>query len=788
MKKQILIVSSAASLLLSCGMNVKLGESPMAAVLDSLTLDEKLHLVIGDRLDVASTGAAVVGMTKKYVPGAAGNTFEIKRLGITPAILADGPAGLRIDATRENDKNTYYCTHFPIATLLASTWNTPLVETVGTAIGTEAKEYGCDVLLAPAINIHRNPLCGRNFEYFSEDPLLTGKMGAAYIRGVQSTGVGTSLKHFALNNQETNRQHNNVIVSQQAMREIYLKGFEIAVREGKPWTVMSSYNRINGEYASESKSLLTTILRDEWGFDGIVMTDWFGGNNPVWQMEAGNDLLMPGRKQQYDNLKASIKNGTFTEKQLDVNVQRILELVIRTPRFNGYKYSNKPNLKENADISRNSATEGIVLLKNKDNTLPFSPNIKTVALYGCTSYSFIAGGSGSGNVNRAYTVSLLDGLNHTGIKTDAEWKRRYETYIEEMNRKAPKPTGPFARFLSIPLPKEMIPTKIEMEELAKKSDIGIITLGRLSGEFTDRSLTDFNLSTEEHTLINQVCDVFHAQNKKVVVILNIGGVIETASWKDMPDAILCVWQAGQEGGNSVTDILTGKVSPSGRLPMTFPNRYEDTPSAANFVTDAPQITFNRENDAEVLPTHRKNIDFTNYEEDIFVGYRYYDTFNKEVSYPFGYGLSYTHFAYEDTRVSKSGDNIVVELKVRNTGKVSGKEVVQLYATAPHQTRLSKPSKELKAFVKTSLLKPNATETVTLRFKQQDLASFDESQSAWVVDGGNYILHIGSSSRDIRSTLTVPVNASLKKVANVLKRTKEINLLKVNTSSSPSNGG
>lgn len=776
MKKQLFSLTLAAAALTACGPSLpQLGKASLDEVIGAMTLEEKAHLVIGTGMAGFSGDSAVIGSTKKLVPGAAGTTYPIERLGIPGVVLADGPAGLRIDPTREGDEATYYCTHFPIGTLLASTWDTALMERVGQAIGNEVLEYGADVLLAPALNIHRNPLCGRNFEYYSEDPIVSGKMAAAYVRGVQSQGVGTSIKHFALNNQETNRMANDACVSPRAIREIYLKGFEIAVKESDPWTVMSSYNYLNGTYTSESRELQTTVLRDEWGFRGMVMTDWFGGKDAVAQMEAGNDMLQPGRKEQYDAIVAGVKSGALKEEVLDRNVRRILEMILRTPRFKGYRFSNKPDLKAHAEVTRQSATEGMVLLENRNATLPLGGEVKKVALFGCTSYDFVAGGTGSGNVNRAYTVSLLEGLKNGGYQVDGRMQPLYEQHIAAENeRNRPKDDSPFARFMPLPRPAEMVLTPAVLQEQVAANDVALITLGRLSGEFMDRTTQDFNLSREENQLIADVCRAFHAVGKKVVVVLNIGGVIETASWKALPDAILLAWQAGQEGGNSVADILSGKASPSGKLTMTFPVQFADAASSANFPINVKaniDIT-----NSGTKKSDTRNVDYTLYEEDIYVGYRYFDTFRKQVSYPFGYGLSYTTFAYDKAAVKADNGVYTVSVEVKNTGKVAGKEVVQLYVSAP-DVAANKPEKELKAFAKTKELKPGEAVVVTLKVNADDLASYDEAASAWVVTPGNYKFLVGASSRDIKATLEAEVAAATQKTNDILKLQEPMSLLK-----------
>ena len=785
MKKAFLLIASAA-LLFSCATADK--QAPkntinQEEVMSKLSLEDKAHFVIGVGMAGFSGDNAVIGATQSLVPGAAGTTYPLDSLGIPAVVLADGPAGLRIDATREGDSATYYCTHFPIGTLLASTWNTQLIEEVGQAIGEEVKEYGADVLLAPALNIMRNPLCGRNFEYYSEDPVVAGKTASAYITGVQKNDVGTSIKHFAANNQETNRMNTDARISQRALREIYLKGFEIAIKESKPWTVMTSYNYINGTYTSESKDLVQTILRDEWGYEGTVMTDWFGGKDGAKQMWAGNDMLQPGKNEQFDSIVAGVKSGKLAEADLDRNVSRILNLIEKSPRYQGYKYSNKPDLKAHAEVTRQSAAEGMVLMKN-EKTLPFAESVKNVALYGNTSYDFIAGGTGSGNVNHAYVVSLLDGLKNGGYTVSEELKTAYETYIADAKKKAeaeleakakkdPK-NAMLARFLPQPLPAEKLFSADELAAQAGKADVAVITLGRLSGEFLDRNVADFNLSDSEHKLIEQVCDVYHKAGKQVVVLLNIGGVIETASWKELPDAILCAWQAGQEGGNSVVDVLSGKQSPSGKFTMTWPVKFTDAYSSKNFPIDEdPRIDMlNQGKKGNV-----KNVDYTNYEEDIYVGYRYFDSFNVPVSYPFGFGLSYTTFEYSDATCEVKDGAVTVTVNVTNTGEREGKEVVELYAAAPDSKAANKPVKELKAFAKTMNLKPGESETITLKVNTADLASFDEAASAWVVAEGEYQFLVGASAQDIKATLTGAVTAQVTKCNDALKPQAPLNLLK-----------
>lgn len=730
-------------------------------ILSQLTLEEKAMLVVGTGMKANENSVnGAVGATMGKVKGAAGTTSPIERLKLPPVITADGPAGLRIDAVRKNDVKTYYCTAFPVGTLLASSWDVPLVEKVGKAMGSEVKAYGVDILLAPGMNIQRNPLGGRNFEYYSEDPFLTGNMGAAMVNGLQSNGIGTSIKHFAVNSQETNRTAVNSVVSERALREIYLKGFEIALQKSKPWTVMSSYNKINGEYASESTDLLTGILRNEWGYKGIVMTDWFGGKNTIDQVKSGNDLLMPGTVSKKKAIIQAVQDKILDIKDLDRNVERILSLIFKTPSYKNISNSNDPDLVGNAQISRNAAAEGMVLLKNK-NVLPLNKTQKIV-LFGNNSYDIIPGGTGSGEVNKAYVVNLDQGLLNAGLLLDKTFADKYRMYLETAKKAVP----PRTNLLETPKPiASMSFSAEELEHLAAENDIALVTIGRNGGEGHDRKIDfDFNLTVEEKESLSAITTAFHKVNKKVVLVLNIDGVVEVASWRDSVDAILLAWQPGLEGGNAIADVLSGKVNPSGKLAITFPVNYSDVPSSTTF----PGIS------------NEKRPEKALYNEGIYVGYRYYDTFKVKPAYEFGYGISYTTFDYDKIKINSATlkDKLSVSVDVINQGNKAGKEVVQVYITAP-EGKLKKPSKELKAFAKTKLLNTGEKETLNFTINVSDLASFDTEKSSWITDAGQYTISIAASSSDVKKTITfnVPKEIVVKKLSHKLPLKEELEELK-----------
>lgn len=697
-------------------------QSSIPAVIKAMTLDEKIDLIGG-------AGAAVTG--------AAGGTFPIPRLGIPKLTFADGPAGLRFGATA--NKST---TGFPIPSALASSFNKDLMYQVSSAMGKETRDYGVDVILGPALNIHRDPRGGRNFEYYSEDPYLSGEMATQFTNGVQDQGIGVSMKHFAANNQETNRQSVNEIISERALREIYLAGFERVVKQAHPWTVMSSYNSINGPFSAHNSWLLNDVLRGDWGFNGMVMSDWGGTKqNGIAMLNGGNDLSMPSLNAAGKAaVKTAVLDGSLPEEKLDNAIENILTLVVKSPTFN--KLSTVDNTKQSvsvdlaeadAALSRKAAPEGMVLLKNENKALPFNNKVKKVGIVGnsytmpscgfgtpisaCTTDNaatkMFLMGTGSAYVTPTLSVQLPEGLKNGGytpVYTNASGAEINENLTAE-----------------------------DAVSMAKNSDIGVVVIARGSGEGADGNALTFEPTAKELELIKNVSSAYHAVNKKVVVVLNVGAPFNTVSWRDYADSILLSWQPGMEAGNALTDVLSGKANPSGKLPETFPVRLEDAPSYKNF------------------PSSDGNPNLVKYSEDIYVGYRYYSTFKVPTAYEFGYGLSYTTFDYSDFKLNKDNltNKIKVSFKVTNSGSVSGKEAPQLYVSAP-DGKLEKPAIELKGFTKTRELKPGQKETVNFFLDLRDIASFDEATSSWIVENGTYQIHIGSSSKDFRGTLEFTV--------------------------------
>ena len=743
MKKTFVLISLFISAVAAVA-QPQLNKNNIDEVVKAMTLEEKVYLLVGGTGDIT-----IPGMPENQgapVAGVAGITRAIPRLGIPATILADGPAGARVNPADENAEITTFATGYPVGTALASTWNPALVSELTAAMGHEVKEYGIDLFLAPGQNIHRNALCGRNFEYFSEDPLVAGKMSAAYVNGIQSQGVGATVKHFIANNQETNREFVDVHASPRALREIYLKGFEIAIRESDPWALMTSYNSVNGKFTQQNYDLVTTVLRDEWGFDGMVMTDWGFKEGTPYIVKSGNDLLQPGNQTEMERILAAAKDGTIKMEEIDRNVTRILEYVVKTPRFNGKSYNHDLRLEEHAELVRNAADEGMVLLKN-NGVLPLAPE-QTVALYGVGSYDLIAGGGGSGNVNKKYVRSLYEGFVDNGIKFDqtlAEWYKKYAYFaFEDLKLRNPDYDRFWGHYIlpELPMPERNINLTLA------NTDVAVLTIGRVSEEGRDRRYIkdDFLLSDIEQNLIRTICDKYHQDGKKVVVVLNVAGVIETASWKHLPDAILLAWLPGQEAGLSIADVLCGKAYPSGKLATTFPNNYFDNPSSFNFPYDHIKDQYKD----MIREKNEKDFDYSEYTDGIWVGYRYFQTAGVEVSYPFGHGLSYTEFEYSKPVVKATADGFTATVTVTNTGKSAGKEVVQLYVTAP-EGGLAKPAYELKEFVKTKELQPGESQTVTMTVSNYDLASFNTAASAWESPAGTYKVHFASSVEDIRLT-------------------------------------
>ncbi len=749
----VLFLVSAQLLIQACvGKEQKtpqLGKDKIESVIAAMTPEEKVGMTVGDGKFLQTSDSKNAEQGAGIIIANQNSKMVIPRLSVWSSAFSDGPSGLNRDPHPAGATEFSYTTAFPTSTCMAASWNTELIEQMGKAFGNEVLEYDYDVILMPALNLHRNPKDGRCFEYYSEDPLLSGKMAASVVRGLQSNGIGATLKHFAAHNQQTNRRIYNAVMSQRALREIYLRGFEIAVKEANPAAIMTSYNKLNGHYTAESPQLLNDIVREEWGFKGLFVTDWDGSGSAVAKVRAGNNLLMSGNMDEVNELTSALKDKSLDETTLDKNLVSNMQLKLNSPRAKGYKPSFKPDLEAHAKIAREAASEGMVLLKNEKQTLPFK-EVKRVAVFGKIAYYLIEAGTGSGGIrSNKYAVSVNEGLKAAGFQVVKELEDTYTAFnkdiieknlvpdffntpqmLSDNGIKDGKAPGHFKKRL-IPFHDEMPISKSEIEKQVPNSDIAVITIGRSGGEnYENGYLPTTALEIE---MVKNVCETYHAAGKKVVVVLNVGDVCETASWRDYPDAILVAWQPGQEGGHAVADILKGAVNPSGKLPDSFPIKYEDVPSASTFPGEPAVNPIN-----------------SFYKEGIYVGYRYYDTFKVPTAYEFGYGMSYTNFEYSDLKLSSASftDKMQVTVTIKNTGKVAGKEVVQLYLSAP-TSGLEKPDQELKGFAKTKLLQPGESQQLSFELDARSLASFQSGISAWVADAGKYEVRIAASSKDIR---------------------------------------
>ena len=634
-------------------------------------------------------------------------TREVKRLGIPSIFLSDGPHGIRKQAGAGDHLGlnaSLSATCFPTAATVANSWNEQLGEEIGEALGEEAQAMEVNVLLGPGLNIKRSPLCGRNFEYFSEDPYLSGKMAAAYVRGIQKKGVYACLKHFAANSQELRRMSMDSVVDERALREIYLTGFEIAVKEGHAKSIMSSYNKINGVYANEDRHLLKEILRDEWGFDGFVVTDWGGSNDHVKGVEAGSNLEMPapGLDSAREILRA-VENQTLDTEELDACVDDLLDAILTL------KKSALPDAGFDQEahhrLAKKAAVESAVLLKNEGNILPLKSKTKT-ALIGDFVFMPRYQGAGSSMVNP------------TKVEALAQTADSYHLQVVGMARGYQRNGEPDEEQLK------------EAVELAKKADVVIYAFGL--DELSESEGLDRSHMRVPENQIRLLKELYQA-NPNIVGILSGGSAVEMP-WHTCCKAILHGYLTGQAGAGALLDLLTGNANPSGRLNETCPLRYEDTPAFHYFPS--------KERTAE-------------YRESIYVGYRYYDTAKAAVQYPFGHGLSYTEFAYSNLKVTAEG----VTLTVTNTGEMDGAEVVQMYVGLPG-AEVFRPEKELKGFVKIFLKKGESRE-VSISFDDKTFRYWNEKTGGWETEGGSYRIMVGASVMDIRLTGSVSITGTTK---------------------------
>ncbi|MDF2791516.1 MAG: glycoside hydrolase family 3 domain protein [Neobacillus sp.] len=650
------------------------------------------------------------------------NTKAIERLGIPSIMMTDGPHGLRKqvgDTDHLGINKSVPSTCFPSAAGLACSWDKVLVNKVGAAIGEECQAENVAIVLGPGANIKRSPLCGRNFEYFSEDPYLSSKLSANFIKGVQREGVGTSLKHFAVNNQEYKRMSIDAVVDERTLREIYLASFEEAVKEGQPWTVMAAYNKVNGDFCSENKKLLTEVLKEEWGFDGLVVTDWGGVNERDLGHAAGLDLEMPSSGGIGDNkIIEAVKSGTISEDVLNQAVERVLKVVFKAVenKQENAVYSQE----EHHAIAREAARESMVLLKNEDNILPVR-EVQSIAVIGAFAKNPRFQGGGSSHINPTKIDNIYEEIAKVaGDKTTLSYSEGYALKSDEVNESLLE----------------------EAVEAAKQAKVALIFAGlpeRYESEGFDRK--HLNIPDNHRILIEAVAEV----QSNVIVVLSNGAPIEMP-WLSKVKGVLEGYLGGQALGGAIADILFGIASPSGKLAETFPKKLIHNPSYLNFPGDGETVE---------------------YREGIFVGYRHYDTRDVEPLFPFGYGLSYTSFEYSDLQVDKKqikdDETITVSVKIKNIGSMAGKEVVQLYVRDVEST-MPRPEKELKGFEKVSL-QPGEEKTVTFELGHRAFAYYNVKLKDWHVETGTFEILVGKSSRNIllRETVDVESNVAIKKI-------------------------
>lgn len=704
------IIRDTATLKLKNGLP-QLTPDGIRCVVAAMTLEEKAHMV--------------AGIQEKALEHASGATLAIPRLGVPSIHVNDGPAGVRYGTS----------IWYPSVINISSSWDTALAQEIGVSMAEDALVIGIDVILAPGMNIQKNVLCGRNFEYVSEDPILTAYIAAAYTDGIQSKGVGVSLKHFAANNQETSRSQISANVTERALREIYLKAFGMVVESSDPYTIMSSYNLINGQRVAVRYDLLTTYLRGEVGFKGLVMSDWGSGGTVVEKVNAGNDINMPGNETDPADLIAAYEAGQVDPLMLDAACRNILGVVVRCPAYTGVEGENRLDYNSHGKQIAAAAADTMVLLKNEGSALPLADGT-TVAVFGNGAVQTVYGGAGSGSVSAQTTVSIIVGLNKADGLTVFDAKNNPFLGCEEHS--------------ATDASKDVEVTEAYASICAEGADVAVIVISRGSTEGTDRNTLegDFRLNATERDMITRVSEAFHAKGKKVVVLLNTGSPIEVESWRGSVDAILWVGYPGERAGTSVAKVLTGEVNPSAKTTISWPMSYQSTPASRYFPGNAVDVT---------------------YYEDIYVGYRYYSTFDVTTAYPFGYGLSYTSFEYSDFTIEKQADgSVIAKVTVKNSGSVAGREIAQVYVSKP-ETTLEQAAFELAGFGKTRLLAPGESETLTMVIPVEALTSYDTENSRYFIDKGDYTFFVGSSSLDVRGdrkTLTYAELTVTKDVENI----------------------